>query len=203
MNLKNKLNNHNFAYNKDDKIASKYLNQADYSVMDNNILKYNNRIVIPSHLYEYVCQINHGHILSGHFGIRKTLNKIKDKYFWFDMTKFITKYVKSCSIFQLHKRNYTSVAKLQPIWPQHPFNIVNIDIIGPLKTTQHGNRYVIVAIDHFSKYVIAKPLRNFDSEKTKNFIFNEIFCKYGNISSIITDQGFNFQSYLVHSYVKC
>ncbi|CAF4128773.1 unnamed protein product, partial [Didymodactylos carnosus] len=38
----------------------------------------------------------HDHPTSGHFGIRRTWHKLKDRYFWPNMMSTIENYIKSC-----------------------------------------------------------------------------------------------------------
>ena len=51
-----------------------------------------------------------------------------------------------------------------------PFVRVGLDIIEPLKETQQGNKYIIVCVDYFTKWVEAKPLRTVTSQDVTNFL---------------------------------
>ena len=81
----------------------------------------------------------------GHFGRDKTLQKICSRFYWRDMTKHIKEYVNTCE--QCQKANPKMIketAVLHPIpvktevWHQ-----IGIDLVGPLKLTRRGNRYVL------------------------------------------------------------
>jgi hypothetical protein len=39
------------------------------------------------------------------------------------------------------------------------FYRVALDIVGPLLETKDGNRYVLVVIDHYSKWCEARPIK--------------------------------------------
>ena len=41
-----------------------------------------------------------------------------------------------------------------------PFYMVGADIIGPLKATSQGNRYILSVIGYFTKYAEAETLPN-------------------------------------------
>ena len=68
--------------------------------------------------------------------------------------------------------------------------------IRTLTRSEAGNRYIIVVVDHFSKYVIAIAVPDLTALTTARFIVNQIICKYGMPGRICTDQGVNFESEL-------
>ena len=41
-----------------------------------------------------------------------------------------------------------------------PFYMVGVDIVGPLKCTRQGNKYILVAIDYYTKYTEAIAMKN-------------------------------------------
>ena len=109
------------------------------------------RIVIPSTITNQIMDNFHTTPTAGHLGINRTTESIKRRYYWPDMTKHVKEFISCCPTCQKHKhKQYTLKAPLISITAQHPFEIVNIDVAGPLTTTKHGNRYIIVAMDHFS-----------------------------------------------------
>ncbi|XP_071708773.1 uncharacterized protein [Rutidosis leptorrhynchoides] len=56
-----------------------------------------------------------------------------------------------------------------------------------------GNaRFLVVAIDFFTKWVEAKVLALITSENIKNFVWNDIVCRYGLPNKIISDNGKQF-----------
>jgi len=59
-----------------------------------------------------------------------------------------------------------------------PFVRLGIDIIGPLKKTDRGNKYIIVCVDHFTKWVEVKPLCTTTSQNVINILV-EVFNRHG------------------------
>jgi hypothetical protein len=51
---------------------------------------------IPPSLISELLYTHHDHLLSGHFGIERTWNHLRDKYYWPNMKKVIIDYIKSC-----------------------------------------------------------------------------------------------------------
>lgn len=52
---------------------------------------------------------------------------------------------------------------------------VGIDTIGPLITSDNGNKYILVAIDYLTKYVFLKAVTNKTAETVAQFIFEKLF----------------------------
>ena len=65
--------------------------------------------------------------------------------------------------------------------------------IGPLRTGRSGFTHVLVAVDKFTKWIEAKPIKNLDAGTAINFI-RELVFRYGVTHNIITDNGPNFDS---------
>jgi transposase-like protein len=69
------------------------------------------------------------------------------------------------------------------------FYMVALDTTGPLPETKDENKYVLVAIDHYSKWCEARPVRDHDVTTAIRFLKKEIICKFGVPKFILTDNG--------------
>jgi hypothetical protein len=83
-----------------------------------------------------------------------------------------------------------------------PMDRLLIDILGPLPRTPRGNRYILVTMDHFSKWVEILPIPDQTSETCAEKILNEVIARYGCPLSIHSDQGRNFESNLFQEFCK-
>ena len=72
-----------------------------------------------------------------------------------------------------------------------PFAVWGLDVVGPFKTTTGGLTHLLVAVDKFTKWVQAKPIKILDGAIATKFIV-EITTRFGIPHSIITDNGPNF-----------
>ena len=57
-----------------------------------------------------------------------------------------------------------------------PFIVWEIDLIGPMPTTRPTFKYVVVAVDYFTKWAEAKPLATISSKKVQEFVWESIIC---------------------------
>ncbi|XP_071687891.1 uncharacterized protein [Rutidosis leptorrhynchoides] len=67
-----------------------------------------------------------------------------------------------------------------------------IDIVGPFPRSVGNAKFLVVAIDFFSKWVEAKVLAWITGENIKKFVWNDIVCRYGLPNEIVSDNGKQF-----------
>ena len=74
-----------------------------------------------------------------------------------------------------------------------PFATWGIDILGPFPKAQGGYRFLIVAIDTFTKWVEAEPVGRITKENTVKFL-RSIVMRFSIPHRIISDNGTQFTS---------
>ena len=164
--------------------------------------KISNLVYLPKSLRNLVCKSYHENPTGGHVGQEATYLKIAEKYYWPRMFKHIKKYVASCHLCQTRKISHQGpVGKLQPLEIKSPFYRIGIDILGPLPSSSN-NRYIIVCIDYFTKWVETKAVHSPSATVIARFIINQIFCRHGAPFELISDRGSNFTSEIVKQINK-
>src|SRR6185437_14449424 len=154
------------------------------------------RRVIKRWELEPLLYMLHDHPISAHFGIERTVAKAKKKYYWPKMKEDIEIYIKFCD--QCQRRNKPlNKNELHPIEVQEPFYQIGIDFVGPLPITKNDNKYIIVAIDYFTKWPEAKAVPEATAKETSKFIFEDIVCKHGCPQKILSDRGSHFNNQVI------
>jgi len=69
-----------------------------------------------------------------------------------------------------------------------------MDILGRFPPASGQWKFLLVAIDYFTKWVEAKPLAQITEAKVENFIQNSIIIQFGISQTIITDNGRQFNN---------
>jgi hypothetical protein len=90
-----------------------------------------------------------------HFGAMWTLAQIRKRFFWHDKTKVVKKFIRACEKCHLARQSKnmrSGIEHMKRIPICILFYRVTMDINGPLIKTTSGNKYVLVAIDHYSKW---------------------------------------------------
>src|ERR1043165_925265 len=118
----------------------------------------------------------HNDPLAGHLGATKTFHKLKVQYYWPQMYEEIKLYVQSCHQCQVHAR-VTKRNEVYPIPISAPWERVGIDFVGPLPETSQGNKYIITAIDYFTRWPEARAVQRADAQSAAKFIYKELICR--------------------------
>nr|GEX37329.1 reverse transcriptase domain-containing protein [Tanacetum cinerariifolium] len=82
-----------------------------------------------------------------------------------------------------------STKKLTPIMSPWPFYKWGIDIAGPFLEGPGKVKFLIVAIDYFTKWIKAKPIATITSNQIKKFVWDTIVCRFGLPREILSDNG--------------
>lgn len=155
------------------------------------------QVIVPRSLVPVLLTLAHDD--SGHFGVERTLSAVREKYFWGSIFKDVSNWVQSCSYCQ--NRNRPSVMPKAPLQfmpiPSAPWQSIAIDFVGPLVKTSKGNTSILVVTDRLSKYTINIALPDQKAVTTAEALFLEVFCVHSFPSSILSDQGRNFESDLI------
>jgi hypothetical protein len=141
---------------------------------------------------ERVSLVRRMHEDLGHFGEQRTLVEVRRRYFWHNRTKDVKAVVRGCQQCQL-VRSLGSIRsedeQLKNIHVCDLFHRVALDTAGPLPETKSGNKYILVAIDHYSKWCEAKAVVDHGAKTVARFLEDEIICRYGVPKFVLTDNG--------------
>ncbi|KAH0817198.1 hypothetical protein GEV33_005593 [Tenebrio molitor] len=113
---------------------------------------------------------------------------------WKLLVPRIIRYVRNCQVCNEQKAPNTAHAGLmgKEKKVQFPWQMISVDLIGPLPTSTKGYSYLLVIVDWFTKYVVLFPLRKATSSKVTECIENGIFLVYGVPQFILVDNGKQF-----------
>jgi len=64
-----------------------------------------------------------------------------------------------------------------------------MDILSPFSPGKGQVKFLIVAIDYFTKWIEAKPLATITTQQVQQFVWKDIIYRYGVPHTIITDNG--------------
>ena len=137
-------------------------------------------------IHEGVC----GTHANGHAIARQVL---RAGYFWMTMERDCIEYVRKCHKCQVYSdRVNAPPAYLHNMVTPWPFSMWGIDIIGPINPkASNGHRFILVAIDYFTKWIEACSYATITQKTFVRFLKANVVCRYGVPERIITDNGTN------------
>ncbi|GJT78638.1 reverse transcriptase domain-containing protein [Tanacetum coccineum] len=80
-----------------------------------------------------------------------------------------------------------------PITSPWLFNKWGIDIAEPFSEGPGKVKFLIVAVDYFTKWIKAKPVATITGNQVKKFVWDNIVCRFGLPGEIVSDNGKQFR----------
>ena len=159
--------------------------------------------LVPQNQRRRVLNFCHDIRSSGHLGIKKTLSKIRQRYYWPGLQNDVRAYIAGCDACWKRKRlAKTKRAPMQIVRSGVPMERLATDILGELPETENGNKYILIVSDYFTKWTEAFPMRNMEAETVANIIVEEIIARFGVPQYIHSDQGKQYESRLFNEMCK-
>ena len=112
------------------------------------------------------------------------------------MRRDVTNWTKACPRCQkakITRHNTAPPAMLPPA--SEKFRDIHLDVVGPLPEVK-GMRYLLTAVDRFSRWTMAKPMANQLASTVADTFIRGWIQHHGVPHSITTDRGSDFQSAL-------
>jgi len=170
---------------------------------------------IPTDKYRLISKVHNSH--RGHFGVEKTIEKIKadmkakhpEEYpgdtvpkGWQYMREHVKRFIRHCPCCQkmsqiktpIHTLGFTTAAL-------DPMQRLNVDAYGPLPIDEEGNQYIIAIIDAFTRWVelYAVPDATAKSALRALMLHNKTF---GQPHQIVSDNGTQFVNEIIEEWIE-
>ncbi|XP_035226804.1 uncharacterized protein LOC118199118 [Stegodyphus dumicola] len=162
------------------------------------------QLVVPKSRREEVLQLAHCSVFSGHMGVKKTVERIRYSFYWEGLRLDVQKFCEACKECQLTRPIKTvDRTPITPVTrPDLPFQIVNIDVIGPIDPpSSKGHKYILCLVDQHTRWAEAIPLTSLSAKSTCEELLH-IFSRTGIPNVIACDNGTNFKADLTQEFER-
>ena len=137
----------------------------------------------------------HDSPVGGHLGVSKTLGKVRARFYWIHCRRDVEEWCHKCDLCASRKGPRVKTrSPLQLYNVGEPMERVAKDVLGPLPETESGNKYILIAMDYFSKSPEAYALPNQEAVTVANVLVSQFFSRFGVPAELHSDQGRNFES---------
>lgn len=152
------------------------------------------RIVVPDALVPDVLLMFHGIPLTGHYGRDKTVQHIASYFWWKSLNKDVVDRVKGCHVCQMRKQT-RPIKNIPPggFVASAPMELVVIDTVVGLPPSD-GNVRLLTVVDVFSKFSLAIPIPNENSETVGRALNEHLFAVHGYPKLLMSDRAKGFVS---------
>src|SRR3569833_313807 len=154
------------------------------------------RVLWAEERFQAVEDIHKG---EGHYpgSCEKTRVKVQERYWFPQMTVFVSEMVKRCHLCQFEKAGKAprSDRDIHPTPPTAPFYRVHVDTAGRFQPSGSEQfRYVGVAIDSVTRWIEMWPLKTDQAPvMTQNFL-REVLHRHAGVFEVVTDNGGEFST---------
>ena len=156
-------------------------------------------VIVPKTLENKIIEYYH---FPHHLSVNKVKDEILENYYFPSILRKVRAYIKECPncVKQNPDRSF-KLTNTKTSTPNHPMQLVQCDLMGPLPMTIRGNRYIFALVDQFTRFAILRPIPNKEG-KTIVAVFDEIISLYGPMLSVQCDNGTEFRNKDVHSFLE-
>ncbi|XP_065186196.1 uncharacterized protein K02A2.6-like [Sycon ciliatum] len=159
-----------------------YRNKRGSLSVHDGLLYHGFRIVVPASERKATLATLH----DGHQGITKCLARAKSSVWWPGITRAISECVQNCLTCTKHR--FQPPEPLSPtVFPSLPWERIGVDLC------QHDGQEYLIAVDYFSRYIHAIPLRKTTSGAVIKEL-HELFAIHGIPQALVSDNGPQFAS---------
>ena len=142
------------------------------------------------------------HIEMGHLGADRVVDLARSWFYWPYMQKAIEYFIANkCRCIQQKKPQTHPRAPMESITTTSPFEMVSIDFLH-LEKSQRGFKYILLIIDHFTRFAQAYPTRNKTTRTVAEKIYNDFVPRFGFPARIHSDQEGEFENDLFRQLHK-
>jgi hypothetical protein len=143
---------------------------------------------------DYILREIHEGINSQHLGGRSLARKaLRAGYYWPTVQHDSKEHVKKCDKCQRHADMHLAPPnELKSLSSPWPFAWWGMDILRYFTTGLAQNKYLIVGVDYFTKWVEAEPLTNITAFNILCFFKRDILARFGIPQVMVTDNGTQF-----------
>ncbi|GFY16361.1 retrovirus-related Pol polyprotein from transposon 412 [Trichonephila clavipes] len=147
------------------------------------------QLVLPRSRIPEVLKELHRSPTGGHFGVMKTLHRVRERFCWGKVRADVEQWCKSCDACSARKGpKIRSRGKLHRYNVGAPFERIAFDILGPLPRTASGNKYLLVVMDYFTKWPEVYPIPDQEAPTVAEAVVQHWISRYGVPLQLHSDQ---------------
>lgn len=187
---------------REDREVQMMLRVIDQLVLTNDVL-YRKRIIGREPLFQLVLPkafrqvaLTELHDSVGHLGIERTVDLVRQRFYWPRMALDVEEKIKSCERCVRRKARVERSAPLVNITTSRPLELVCMDYLS-LEPDGKGTKNILVITDHFTKYAVAVPTSDQKAKSVAKALWNHFFIHYGFPERLHSDQGRDFESSVI------
>lgn len=180
----------------DDKEYAKFARQASNFFLDKEGRLYRrgidgaHKLVVDKDHRMYMMRAGHDSL--GHRGFFATKELLGTRFWWPEMERDISWYIKSCHLCQIRERTLLSIPPTITHTPSI-FQVLHADTLH-MSPPSNGHKFIVQGRCALSSWMEGAPLKVEDGRSLGTWLFQDIICRWGSLKEIVTDNGSAFRA---------
>ena len=151
------------------------------------------QLVLPS-VRDNVLEKLHGDVWGGHLGEAKLMHRVQERYYWPGYSESVKVWCRTCA-----RRKSPIPQRRASMQTMQACRVSHADRSSghngtSIPVTAYGNKYVLVAVDYFTRWVEAYGIPNQEATTVAKKLVDEVFCRFSPPEQLHSDQGRQFES---------
>ena len=180
----------------DDRARRNLVRTASHFFMDDDGRLYKrgldsqHKLVIEQNQRMYLIKASHDSL--GHRGFYATKTLVGERFWWPEMERDISWYCKTCDICQKRQK---LLVKIPPIVTHTPsiFQVLHADTMH-MSPKSNGCGHIVHGRCGMTSWMEGRPVKDENGKTIANWLFEDIICRWGCITEIVTDNGGPYRS---------
>jgi len=165
----------------------------DYRIVGDILWIHRRGLYLPCVPEKKVLQVLiEAHDQGGHWAKTGTMAKLRGRCYWPDQSQDVERYIAGC-LDCAHHGPATRSQPLNPVLVTYPFQLIGIDFIGPLETTQAGHKFILNVVCYFMKFTVPFATKTSNVEDVI-WCLDLMFSMYRTPQTIYCDRGQHFDN---------
>lgn len=150
-------------------------------------------IAVPASLQDRVINLCHADGTLGHVGVRKTVLRLRQRFFFRGIRRKVTRLIRKCvKCLRSKSTIFTLGTPLSPMVSFSPFRAICVDLYAPGVVSPEGFRYVLTVVCMCTRWVAFYPLKTKYSSEVVSVLARSWFHVHGVPEIILSDRGKEF-----------
>ena len=148
------------------------------------------KLVVEQNQRMYLMEASHDSL--GHRGFYATKTLVGERFWWPEMERDISWFIKTCDICQKRQK---LLVKIPPIVTHTPsiFQVLHADTMH-MTPKSNGCGQIVHGRCGMTSWMEGRPVRDENGKTIANWLFEDIICRWGCIIEIVTDNGGPYKS---------
>jgi predicted aspartyl protease len=164
------------------------------------------QIIMPSNLRKAFLQQLHApsvQLPTSHLGVKKTQEHVSLRAYWPTWRTEVEAFCRRCTVCQSVRHGQAPRHGELKTYEAYGFgDRLHVDLTGPHPPSRQGSTYILTAIDAYTRFLIAVPLRNKSAEAVANALVERVFTPFGCWRTMVSDQGTDFNNAILNSVAE-